>query len=582
MADKAIDPKILVRAQAWLGDENIDADTKARIQRMIESDPAELAESFYCDLEFGTGGLRGIMGVGTNRMNKYTVGMATQGLANYLKKVFANDNEIRLAIAYDCRNNSSYFSNIVADVLSANGITVYLFKELRPTPELSFAVRYLHCHSGIMVTASHNPKEYNGYKVYWNDGAQLVPPHDKNVIAEVQKIASIGEVKFVGDPMKINMLDETMDDEFLSVSKSYSLAPEVIIPQKNMKIVYTPLHGTGITLMPKSLRNYGFENLVVVKEQAITDGNFPTVVSPNPEEKAAMKMALDLAREINADLVLATDPDADRIGVGVKDLDGNYILLNGNQTAALLTYYLIKQWEAKGKLTGNEYIVKTIVTSELMGDIARNAGVEYFDVLTGFKWIAEVIRNQEGKKTFIGGGEESYGFMIGDFVRDKDAITSCAIFAECAAWAASKGKSLYELLLDIYLEYGLYKENLVNVVKKGMSGQAEIKAMMEEYRANPPKEIAGSKVKLINDFELKQALDISTGKITPIGLPKSDVLQFFLEDGTKISMRPSGTEPKIKFYFSVRAELNAVADFKKVEAKLDGRIEEIIVAMGLR
>ena len=582
MANTAIDPKILKRAQAWLDDKNIDSETKSRISRMIENDPAELAESFYCDLEFGTGGLRGIMGVGTNRMNKYTVGMATQGLANYLKKVFATENEIRVAIAYDCRNNSSYFSGIVADVLSANGIIVYLFKELRPTPELSFAVRYLHCHSGIMVTASHNPKEYNGYKVYWNDGAQLVPPHDKNVIAEVQKISSIGEVKFTGDPMKINMLDESMDDEFLSVSKSYSLAPEVIIPQKNMKIVYTPLHGTGITLMPKSLRNYGFENLVVVKEQAVTDGNFPTVVSPNPEEKAAMKMAMDLAREIDADLVLATDPDADRIGVGVKDLDGNYILLNGNQTAALLTYYLIKQWEAKGKLTGNEYIVKTIVTSELMGDIARNAGVEYFDVLTGFKWIAEVIRNQEGKKTFIGGGEESYGYMIGDFVRDKDAITACAIFAECAAWAASKGKSLYELLLDIYLEYGLYKENLVNVVRKGMSGQAEIKAMMEGHRANPPKEIAGSKVIRINDFELKHTTDISTGKITPIELPKSDVLQFFLEDGTKISMRPSGTEPKIKFYFSVRADLNSVADFKKVEAKLDGRIEEIIVAMGLR
>jgi len=582
MANTTIDPVILKRAQAWLNDKNIDDETKARISRMIENDPAELAESFYCDLEFGTGGLRGIMGDGTNRMNKYTVGMATQGLANYLKKVFSKDNEIRLAIAYDCRNNSSYFSNIVADVLSANGIVVYLFKELRPTPELSFAVRYLHCHSGIMVTASHNPKEYNGYKVYWNDGAQLVPPHDKNVIAEVQKIASIGDVNFAGDPMKINMLDENIDTEFLRISKSYSLAPEVIAPQKDMKIVYTPLHGTGITLVPQSLRNYGFENIHIVTEQAVTDGNFPTVVSPNPEEKAAMKMAMDKAKAINADLVLATDPDADRIGVGVKDTDGNYILLNGNQTAAILTYYLIKQWEAKGKLTGNEYIVKTIVTSELIGDIARNAGVEYFDVLTGFKWIAEVIRNLEGKKTFIGGGEESYGFMIGDFVRDKDAITACAIFAECAAWAASKGKNLYELLLDIYLEYGLYKENLVNVVKKGMSGQAEIKAMMEGYRANPPKEIAGSKVKLMNDFALSQATDVHTGKITPIELTKSDVLQFFLEDGSKISMRPSGTEPKIKFYFSVQADLNAVADFKKVEAKLDGRIEEIIVSMGLR
>lgn len=582
MANTTIDPAILKRAQAWLDDKNIDNDTKARITKMIENDPAELAESFYCDLEFGTGGLRGIMGDGTNRMNKYTVGMATQGLANYLKKVFAKDNEIRLAIAYDCRNNSRYFSDIVADVLSANGIIVYLFKELRPTPELSFAVRYLHCHSGIMVTASHNPKEYNGYKVYWNDGAQLVPPHDKNVIAEVQKIASIGEVHFTGDPMKINMLDESVDNEFLRISKTYSLAPEVIAPSKNMKIVFTPLHGTGITLVPKGLRNYGFENIHIVEEQAVPDGNFPTVVSPNPEEKAAMKMALELARKIDADLVLANDPDGDRIGVGVKDTDGNYILLNGNQTAALLTFYLIKQWEAKGKLKGNEYIVKTIVTSELIGDIAKGAGVEYFDVLTGFKWIADTIRKYDGKKTFIGGGEESYGYMIGDFVRDKDATTSCCIFAECAAWAASKGKSLYELLLEIYLEYGLYKENLVNVVKKGMSGQAEIKAMMAGYRANPPKEIAGSKVKLMNDFALSQATDIHSGKITPIELPKSDVLQFFLEDGTKISMRPSGTEPKIKFYFSVRTDLKAVADFKKVQAKLDGRIEEIIVAMGLK
>jgi len=582
MADTAIDPKILKRAQAWLSDINIDYETKDRIIHMVENDPNELAESFYCDLEFGTGGLRGIMGDGTNRMNKYTVGMATQGLANYLKTLFAAEPEIRIAIAHDSRNNSTYFARIAAEVLSANGIIVYLFEKLRPTPELSFAVRYLHCHSGIVITASHNPKEYNGYKVYWNDGAQLVPPHDKNVITEVQKISSIAEVNFAGDPMKINMIGEVIDNEFLRVSKSYSLAPEVIAPQKDMKIVYTPLHGTGITLVPQALKDYGFQNIHIVEEQAVSDGNFPTIVSPNPEEKAAMKMALDKALAINADLVLATDPDADRIGVGVKDLDGNYILLNGNQTAALLTYYLIKQWQAKGKLTGNEYIVKTIVTSELISDIAQKAGVEYFDVLTGFKWIAEVIRKYEGKKTFIGGGEESYGFMIGDFVRDKDAITACCIFAECAAWAASKGKSLYELLLDIYLEYGLYKENLVNVVKKGMSGQAEIKAMMEGFRANPPKEIAGSKVKLMNDYELRQATEIHTGKVTSIELPKSDVLQFFLEDGTKISMRPSGTEPKIKFYFSVRANLNVVADFKKVEAKLDGRIEEIIVAMGLR
>ncbi len=582
MAITTIDPTILKRAQAWLNDINIDNATKLRINQMIENDPAELAESFYCDLEFGTGGLRGIMGDGTNRMNKYTVGMATQGLANYLKTVFAGKGEIKIAIAHDSRNNSSYFAKTSAEVLSANGITVYLFENLRPTPELSFAVRHLHCQSGIVITASHNPKEYNGYKVYWDDGAQLVPPHDKNVILEVQKIASIAEVNFVGDTSKINMIGEEIDKEFLRVSKSYCLAPEVIAPQKDMKIVFTPLHGTGITLVPQALRNYGFENIHIVEEQAVSDGNFPTIVSPNPEEKAAMQMALDKARAINADLVLATDPDADRIGVGVKDADGNYILLNGNQTAALLTYYLIKQWQAKGKLTGNEYIVKTIVTSELIGDIAKSAGVEYFDCLTGFKWIAEVIRNLEGKKTFIGGGEESYGYMIGDFVRDKDAVTACCIFAECAAWAASKGKSLYELLLDIYLEYGVYKENLVNVVKKGMSGQAEIKAMMEGFRANPPKEIAGSKVLLMNDYQLRKSTDINSGIVKPIELPKSDVLQFFLADGTKISMRPSGTEPKIKFYFSVRANLDAVANFKKVEEKLDKRIEEIIVSMGLR
>jgi phosphoglucomutase len=582
MAITTIDPAILKRAQAWLNDSNIDGDTKARISAMIENDPAEVAESFYCDLEFGTGGLRGIMGDGTNRMNKYTVGMATQGLANYLKAEFTGKGEIKIAIAHDSRNNSSYFAKTSAEVLSANGITVYLFENLRPTPELSFAVRYLNCKSGIVITASHNPKEYNGYKVYWDDGAQLVPPHDKNVILEVKKIASVGEVQFNGDASKIIMIGEEIDKEFLRVSKTYSLAPEVITPQKDMKIVFTPLHGTGITLVPQALKNYGFENIHIVEEQAVSDGNFPTIVSPNPEEKAAMQMALDKARAIHADLVLATDPDADRIGVGVKDIEGNYVLLNGNQTAALLTYYLIKQWQLKGKLKGNEYIVKTIVTSELLSDIAKSAGVEYFDCLTGFKWIAEVIRNLEGKKTFIGGGEESYGFMIGDFVRDKDAVTACCIFAECAAWAASKGKSLYELLLDIYLEYGLYKENLVNVVKKGMSGQAEIKAMMEGFRANPPKVIAGSKVSLMNDYELRQSTDIETGKVNPIELPKSDVLQFFLADGTKISMRPSGTEPKIKFYFSVRSNLDAVANFKQTEAILDNRIEEIIVSMGLR
>lgn len=577
----SVDPKILKRAQAWLDDTNIDNETKDRISEMIANEPGELTESFYCDLEFGTGGLRGIMGVGTNRMNKYTVGMATQGLANYLKQVYASENEIRVAIAFDSRNNSSTFARIAAEVLSANDIIVFLFEHMRPTPELSFAVRYLHCHSGIVLTASHNPKEYNGYKVYWNDGAQLVPPHDKNVINEVQKITEISKVKFNGNLMNINIIGEEIDEAYLSTVRSYSLAPDTNLKHKEMKIVYTPLHGTGITLVPKSLKNFGFENVHIVEAQAIPDGNFPTVLSPNPEEKVAMQMALDMAKTVDADLILATDPDSDRIGVGVKDLDGNFILLNGNQTAALLTYYLVKQWQQKGKLSGNEFIVKTIVTSELVSDIAKSAGIEYFDVLTGFKWIAEVIRNLEGKKKFIGGGEESYGFMIGDSVRDKDAVISCSIFAECAAWAAEKGLSLFGLLIEIYYEYGLFKEKLVNIVRKGISGQAEIKAMMAGFRSNPPKEIAGSKVVLMKDYELKQSTDLVTGKVSPIDLPKSDVLQFFLEDGCKISMRPSGTEPKIKFYFSVKGEFRRGDNFKTSEANLDSRIDTIIEAMKL-
>lgn len=577
----SIDPKILERAEKWLHG-NIDEDSKKAIRHMIDNDPNELAESFYCDLEFGTGGLRGIMGVGTNRMNKYTVGMATQGLANYLKQVYNSGEEIRVAIAHDCRNNSSYFARIASEVLSANGILVFLFEELRPTPELSFAVRYLHCHSGIVITASHNPKEYNGYKVYWNDGAQLVPPHDKNVITEAQKITSFEQVNFNGDNLKINIIGELIDTAYLETMAQYTLAPEVIARHRDLKIVYTPIHGTGITLVPKGLQQFGFNNVHIVEAQATPNGDFPTVKSPNPEEQAAMEMALNKAREIDADIILATDPDADRIGVGVKDLDGNFILLNGNQTAALLTYYLIKQWEAKGKLTGNEYIVKTIVTSELISDIARKAGVEYFDVLTGFKWIAEIIRNLEGKKTFIGGGEESYGYMVGEFVRDKDSVISSCIFAECAAWAADKGISLYRMLIDMYLEYGLFKEKLVNVVRKGMSGQAEIKAMMDNYRSNPPREIAGMKVAMIKDYLLQKSQQLDTGAETPIHLPKSDVLQFFLEDGSKISVRPSGTEPKIKFYFSIKSPLKRFEDFKSEDAKLETKVESIITAMGLK
>lgn len=577
----SIDPKIRERAEKWLNG-SIDEESKNAIRNMMENDPNELAESFYCDLEFGTGGLRGIMGVGTNRMNKYTVGMATQGLANYLKSVYGEQEEIRVAIAHDCRNNSSYFARIASEVLSANGILVFLFEELRPTPELSFAVRYLHCHSGIVITASHNPKEYNGYKVYWNDGAQLVPPHDKNVIIEAQKITSFEQVNFNGDNEKINLIGELIDTAYLETMASYTLAPDVIARHRDLKIVYTPIHGTGITLVPKGLKQFGFNNIHIVEAQSTPDGNFPTVKSPNPEETAAMEMALAIARDLQADLILATDPDADRIGVGVKDLDGNYILLNGNQTAALLTYYLIKQWEAKGKLTGKEFIVKTVVTSELISDIAKKSGVEYFDVLTGFKWIAAVIRDLEGKKTFIGGGEESYGYMVGDFVRDKDAVVSSCIFAECAAWAADKGITLYQMLIDMYVEFGLFKEKLVNVVRKGMSGQAEIKAMMDNYRSNPPKEIAGCKVAKVADYLLQKTTDISSGTTTPIDLPKSDVLQFFLEDGSKISVRPSGTEPKIKFYFSIKSNLTNAGDFKAEDAKLEKKAEEIIVAMGLR
>jgi len=510
------------------------------------------------------------------------VGMATQGLANYLKEVYSGEEEIRVAIAHDSRNNSNYFARIASEVLSANGISVFLFEDLRPTPELSFAVRYLRCHSGIVITASHNPKEYNGYKVYWNDGAQLVPPHDKNVMAEAHKITSFEQVNFNGDNLKINLIGELIDTAYLETMAAYTLDPEVIARHRDLKIVYTPLHGTGITLVPKGLKQFGFTDVHIVEAQATPDGNFPTVKSPNPEETTAMEMALQLAREINADVILATDPDADRIGVGVKDLDGKYILLNGNQTAALLTYYLIKQWQAKGKLTGKEYIVKTIVTSELISDIAKGANVEYFDVLTGFKWIAEVIHKLEGKKTFIGGGEESYGYMIGEFVRDKDAVVSSCMLAECAAWAADKGITLYRLLIGIYVEYGLFKEKLVNVVRKGISGQAEIKAMMDNYRANPPKALAGSKVALVKDYLLQKSTDLDTGKVQAITLPKSDVLQFFLEDGSKISVRPSGTEPKIKYYFSIKAKLNRFEDFKAEDIKLEAKVEEIITAMRLR
>jgi len=575
-----IDPKILDRANKWLN-EAFDPDTRSRVKELISNDQNELTESFYRDLEFGTGGLRGIMGVGTNRMNKYTVGMATQGLANYLKKSFAGDLPVRIAIAHDSRNNSSYFAQISAEVLAANGCEVFLFESLRPTPELSFAVRELKCHSGIVITASHNPKEYNGYKVYWNDGGQLVAPHDTNVVAEAQKIG-IDDVKFSGVGGKITVIGETIDAAYQQRLVSLSLSPETNRKFSKLSIVYTPIHGSGIMLVPRCLKAFGFENVHVVKEQATPDGNFPTVVSPNPEEKAAMALALALAKEVSADLILATDPDADRVGLGVKDDQGNYILLNGNQAASLLIFYLLSQWKAKGKITGKQFIVKTIVTSELLKDMGTDFGVETFDVLTGFKFIAEIIRKLEGKKKFIGGGEESYGYLVGDFVRDKDAVISCCMFAETAAWAAEQGKTLYEILIGIYVRYGFYLEKLISVTKKGKSGAEEIQQMMKEYRENPPSEINGLQVVEIRDYKLQVCHDLLNKAKTPIDLPKSDVLQFFLAGGSKITVRPSGTEPKIKFYFGVKGKLESISKYLETEALLEKQVEEIIVAMGLK
>ncbi len=580
MTIQEVDPKIIEKAMVWLNG-NYDAETKAAVRNMLDNDPAELVECFYRDLEFGTGGLRGIMGTGTNRMNKYTVGAATQGFANYLKTCFTGLDEISIAIACDSRNNSPLFSRISAEVLAANGIKVYLFESLRPTPELSFAVRQLKCQGGIVITASHNPKEYNGYKVYWNDGGQLVPPHDTNVITEVFKISSVDEIKFSGNNALIQIIGKEIDSLYFAMLKSLSLSPELISKHQDMKIVFTPIHGTGV-LVPPALRDFGFNAVYTVEEQMIPDGNFPTVHSPNPEEKAAMAMALEKAKVVNAELILATDPDADRVGVGVKDLNGNYILLNGNQSASLLIYYLMKQWKAKGKITGKEFIVKTIVTSELLKDIAHSHGVESYDVLTGFKYIAEIIRILEGKKTFIGGGEESYGYLVGDSVRDKDAVIACCMLAETAAWAKDQGLTMYELLINIYKEYGFYLEDLISITKKGKSGAEEIQQMMVDFRESPPKIINGQKVALIKDYKSQKVTNLVTGEITPIDLPKSDVLQFFLESGSKITVRPSGTEPKIKFYFGVKGKLQDISLFEKVNREMADQLKAIISSMGLK
>ncbi len=572
--------EIRKKATLWLGNE-FDEETRNEVKNMMENDEKGLIDAFYQDLEFGTGGLRGIMGAGTNRMNRYTLGMATQGLSNYLKKHAANPSSIKVAIAYDSRNNSTYFARVAADIFVANGFTAYLFESLRPTPVLSFAVRYHGCDAGVIITASHNPKEYNGYKVSWNDGGQVVSPHDRGIIDEVRKIRSVMEIASGGDQSKIIFIGEETDKKYMAEVRKLCLNSEIIRRHADMGIVYTPLHGTGYKMVPEALAMYGFTNIYPVREQSITDGNFPTLHSPNPEEPGALAMALDLAREKGADLVMATDPDADRLGIAVRKPSGEFVLLNGNQTGALLTWYIISEKKGKGELKGNEYIIKTIVTSDLLDSIAEKNSVECFNVLTGFKFFAEIMRDLEGKKKYIGGGEESFGYLPGDYVRDKDAVSSCALIAEIAAWARDHGKSLWELLLDIYAEYGLYREKLVNVVRKGAEGAAEIRKMMEDFRSNPPAAIDGSKVVKINDYLLLTSADLLTGKKIPLPLEKSNVLQFFLEDGTKISVRPSGTEPKIKFYFSARTALGNISEFEASWKSLEERIDGIISALRL-
>ncbi len=575
-----IDESAKLNAQAWLNGAYDEA-TKQAIRDMAELNPNELNESFYRHLEFGTGGLRGIMGVGTNRMNKYTVAMATQGLANYVKGVFNDEKELRAAISHDSRNHSREFAEITANVLAANGFKVYLFDGMRPTPELSFAVRHFNCHTGVMLTASHNPKEYNGYKAYWSDGCQLTAPHDTAVIDEVLKIKSIADVKMAGGEKNITIIGEDVDKVYLNRVEMNALNPEVIKKHHDVKIVYTPLHGTGIVLIPRMLKQLGFTNVNVVEAQAVPDGNFPTTPSPNPEEKPAMKMAVDLAKEIDADIVFASDPDADRVGVAVKRPDGEWMLLNGNQTMSVLFYYIVKQWQEKHMLTGNEFMVKTIVTSELPADIATRAGIKIYDVLTGFKFIGAKIKELEGIETFIAGGEESYGYMIGDFVRDKDAVAACSMIAEIAAWARENGKTFFDVLVDIYREFGFYKEGLVSVVRKGKSGAEEIQQMMRDYRNNPPAEIDGEKVVCIKDYQVLESKDLVSGKVTKINLPKSNVLQFFTDKGNKITVRPSGTEPKIKFYFGVKGELCCKDSFDKTNDALDAKIESIKKSMNL-
>ena len=574
--ENTLDKQVLAKAQAWL-DGNYDNETKEQVRLLMETNPTELTESFYKDLEFGTGGLRGIMGVGTNRMNIYTVGAATQGLANYLKLNFAGQ-EIKVAISHDSRNNSRMFAERVADIFASNGFIVYLFDALRPTPELSFAIRELGCQSGVMVTASHNPKEYNGYKAYWTDGSQVTSPHDVNIIAEVGKITDNDQVLTGKNPENIHILGEEFDQKYLAAIKALSLSPESVAKYNDMKIVYTPLHGAGVKLVPQSLRNYGFNNIICVDEQMVLDGNFPTVASPNPEERKTMAMAIELAEKEGADFAMATDPDADRLGVALRTGKGDYVLLNGNQTLVLLMCYQLTRWAELGKITGKEFVVKTIVTSMMPDAVAEHFGVKCYNCLTGFKYIAKIIREQEGLTKYIGGGEESFGYLPGDFVRDKDGVAAITLVAEAAAWARdTMGITLYEWLQQLYVKYGFFREGLVNVVRKGKDGAAEIQQMMVDYRQTPPTAILGSPVVKILDYKTLEELDVRTGEKKPIeGIDdKSNVLQWITEDGTKVSVRPSGTEPKIKFYFGVKAMLESVDKFDETLAALDKKLEDI-------
>ncbi|MBK8142770.1 MAG: phospho-sugar mutase [Chitinophagaceae bacterium] len=573
-----MDAAIQSKVDVWLNG-NFDEATKEEIKKLQQDNPSELADAFYKNLEFGTGGLRGLMGVGTNRMNKYTVGMATQGYANYLKQCFPGG--VSVAIAHDSRNNSRFFAETTANVFAANGVKVYLFEALRPTPELSFAIRTLKCQGGVVCTASHNPKEYNGYKAYWDDGSQLVPPHDKNVIKEVDKIASVDDVKWSGGESRITIIGKELDEQYMEMVKGLSVYPEVIAKHKDLKIVYTPIHGTGITLLPQVLKNFGFDNVHIVKEQAVPDGNFPTVAYPNPEESEAMSFGLKLAEELDADILCGTDPDADRLAIGVKDSNGKWVLMNGNQTAVLAFNYLIEARKTKGIAKPNDMVITTIVTTPMIDAIAKGNGVGCYRVLTGFKWIAELIRQKEGKENYIIGGEESFGLMIGDKIRDKDGISAVALLCEMAAYEKEKGRSLYEKMIDLYVQYGFYKEHLISITKKGMDGQQQIAAMMESYRNNPPKTINGSLVVKLLDYELQKGSNPQTGEEWKIELPKSNVLQFILADGSSISARPSGTEPKIKFYFSVNTKLNTAAEFDKVNKELDEKIKAVITDMKL-